>query len=411
MSSYREKNPPRCPVEPAAGWRPGFAGVAVMPVYDENELLPETLDSLHRALNDIAEPVAVLLAVNQPWNAPDAARKANERLLDRLRHGDKAFFGGLEVGRNLFFMALSESDFEQEKSGVGGARKAGMDAALAVIDGKVTESDGWLFSLDADAPVAENYFRRALDWGRSHPDWAGAIFHFEHRLPEAPELRGAVAAYELYLREYAAHCRKAGSHYGFWALGSAFMANVRHYERAGGMRRRTGGEDFYFLQALRKVGKIGVVPDTAVYPSGRPSERVPFGTGPAVRKLAAGAVQEFYHPDCFAELAGFYHGIASHDYAALSTGIDWIESDRVRRYLLTEADFAAVWPRMVRNTPKNAPALREALHCYADGFFILKFCHWLEATEPERFARVHETGDIASRLAAARRRDRALEFL
>ncbi len=408
MNSYRAKNPVFCPVEPVAAWRSGFAGVAVIPVYDENDFLPETLTALRRALAAADLPVAVLLTVNQPPDAPAAAREANRLLLTALRRGDSNWTGGLEPGRDLFFMPLSESDFELEKSGVGGARKAGMDAALAVIDGNLTDGDGWLFSLDADTLVAENYLGNALAWGRAHPDWAGAIFHFEHRSSDDPAECRAIEYYELYLREYAAHCRAAGSDYGFWALGSAFMVNARHYQRAGGMRRRTGGEDFYFLQALRKVGMIGVVPDALVYPSGRPSERVPFGTGPAVRKLAAGERMGFYHPGCFAELARLYRGAEATGYAGLSTGVDWIGGEWVRRYLLEELDFAPVWRRMVANTPKNAPALRAALQRYADGFFILKFCHWLEAVAPDAFARCPESGDIAAKLKTARLRDRAL---
>ena len=403
MASYRDRNPARFwPELRRSGRR--FAAAAVIPVHDEEDFLGETLHSLAAALRRTERPVAVFVVVNHPPGASRRAVEADLRVLAALRKSAPELCGGLVCGETLFPIALMENS-----GGVGSARKAGMDSALAVLD-ENAPGGGLIASLDADAPVSPDYWEKLFLWSDRHPDYAGAVCHFEHRFAGEAALRRAGALYELYLRDYARQCRECGSHYGFWTLGSAFAAHGRDYERAGGMRRRTGGEDFYFLQALRKVGRVGLVPDATVYPSGRPSERVPFGTGPAVRRLAGGDTERFgfQNPACFAELRGFYRGTEQADYETLAGGTGWNGGAWAARYLAEQCDFAAVWPKVVRNTPRRKEALLEALHRFADGLFILQFCHFLETAAPERFGRYFPAGDIAGELAGARAADREL---
>ena len=51
------------------------------------------------------------------------------------------------------------------------------------------------------------------------------------------------------------------------------------------MNRKQAGEDFYFLQKVIPLGGFFEINTTCIYPSPRPSNRVPFGTGPMVRNL------------------------------------------------------------------------------------------------------------------------------
>ena len=60
------------------------------------------------------------------------------------------------------------------------------------------------------------------------------------------------------------------------------------------MTRRKAGEDFYFLQTLTQLGKVGEINHTAVHPSARVSERVPFGTGPAMKHWMEGTADLNY---------------------------------------------------------------------------------------------------------------------
>lgn len=48
------------------------------------------------------------------------------------------------------------------------------------------------------------------------------------------------------------------------------------------MNRRRASEDFYFLQALMRGGRLTELGSTRVLPSPRVSQRVPFGTGRAI---------------------------------------------------------------------------------------------------------------------------------
>jgi hypothetical protein len=54
------------------------------------------------------------------------------------------------------------------------------------------------------------------------------------------------------------------------------------YRAVRGMTPKMSGEDFYFLQKLRKFGKMVFHNPEKVYPAARFSDRVYFGTGPAM---------------------------------------------------------------------------------------------------------------------------------
>jgi len=380
----------------------------VIPVYDENDSIYQTLASVKAALQRSPEPVKVLLVINEPANAPENARQNNRRLLESLKKNDGKYDGGLSVNDELLFIDLTDKDIPIKYRNVGNARKAGFDTALAQSDGKVTDKKRLFFSLDADTTVAPDYFAGAFEWIKSNPDAAGAVFHFEHRFAGSdPRLDLAAMKYEIYLRDYACKLRSCGSAYGFWTIGSAFMCNAADYMRCGGMRRNNAGEDFYFLQALRKTGSIGTVPGTTVYPAGRLSERVPFGTGPAIARQLTGIEQKLYHPAIFDLLQKFFQAAAAADAAELRGGIVQFAPAKLQEFFQT-VSFAGVWQKIVKNTPGRADALQRALHTYCDGFFVLKFAHYLEETHPDEFPRqvLPSAEKIPEMLQQMRKRDR-----
>jgi len=59
---------------------------------------------------------------------------------------------------------------------------------------------------------------------------------------------------------------------------------VHAYRAIGGITPKLSGEDFYFLQKLRKYGDIIVWNEEQTFPATRYSDRVFFGTGPALIK-------------------------------------------------------------------------------------------------------------------------------
>lgn len=394
MNKYLERAAAVYPCEPCCMQISGNTHFAVIPIYDENENIFHTLASIKNALQHSPELVKIILVVNEPPTAPEKARLANSQLLESLRKNDGKYDGELSVGGNLFFIDLTNKGLPEKFCNVGNARKTGFDSVIAQSDGKVTEKSTWLFSLDADTSVAPDYFQQALLWAKNHPAAGGAVFHFEHRFESGNEaLDLAAMRYEIYLRDYAYKLRSCGSRYGFWTIGSAFMCNMSDYMRCGGMRRCAAGEDFYFLQALNKVAPVGTVPGTTVYPAGRVSDRVPFGTGPAIAAELAGRKQELYNQNCFDLLKEFFSLAEKSQYSQLVQIAEFTAESLVGKYLKI-LDFAAIWQKIVRNTPKNHPALLNALHTYCDGFFILKFCHWLEENYPEEFSRIPLPDDL-----------------
>ena len=318
MSSYLERNPTPYQLEPVC---PEAVHYVLIPVFDENDFLPQTLSSLQSALRRSPEPAAVVLILNEPRNCSAAAYRHNRELLNSLQKNDGKYNGGLIIGKELFYINLLDKDIPDKFRTVGNARKIGFDAVIKANDGKVTAKNRWLFSLDADTLISEDYFAAAWEWIKANPAAAGAVFHFEHRCDgETPAVVQAAVRYEIFLRDYAWKLRSCGSAYGFWTIGSAFMCNALDYMRCGGMRRNAAGEDFYFLQALRKTGYVGVVPGGCVYPAGRLSERVPFGTGPAIASDLSGRGIKLYHPGGFELLAEFFGAVNQSSYEQL-TGI------------------------------------------------------------------------------------------
>ena len=405
FSCYIKRNPVSWPIEPDGIAASNARHFAVIPVFDENENIAASLASVKQSLQNSPEPIAVLLVVNEPPSASSSARNANAELLQSLRKNDGKYDGGLAVGKELFFIDLTDKEIPHKFRTVGNARKIGFDGILGASDGKVTKENSLFFSLDADTLVAGNYFSAALAYQKQNPAAAGAVYYFEHRLPEHDKaLSNAVMRYEIFLLDYAEKLFQSKSLFNFWTIGSAFFCTARDYVRCGGMRRHAAGEDFYFLQALRKVGAVGIIAQSCVYPAGRVSDRVPFGTGPAIARQLAGNGLELYNSGGFELLRDFFTRCGNALPEDLAGDITALAPAELKNFL-DEQNFAAIWQKILRNTPRQREKLLMALQTYCDGFFILKFCHYLETAYPDRYSRekMYPDSELTERLADLRR--------
>jgi len=150
--------------------------------------------------------------------------------------------------------------------------------------------------MDADAVVEKNYLMAIADhFEKEQSD--GCSIYFEHPLSDEtthsffpgesfnPEVYDAITQYELHLRYYLQSVRSTGFPHAFHTVGSSFAVKAEVYCMEGGMNRRQGGEDFYFIQKVAQRGNYSECNATCVIPSPRPSDRVPFGTGPVVSRL------------------------------------------------------------------------------------------------------------------------------
>jgi hypothetical protein len=118
----------------------------------------------------------------------------------------------------------------------------------------------------------------------------------------------AIINYELHQRYYLEAVRYTGYPYAYHTVGSAFAVRAAAYCRQGGMSKRQAGEDFYFIQKVAMQGNFSECHSTTVHPSARPSDRVPFGTGPAVARQLAEPDAPYltYAPELFRHLRTFY---------------------------------------------------------------------------------------------------------
>jgi hypothetical protein len=134
--------------------------------------------------------------------------------------------------------------------------------------------------------VSPNYLRRIDTVFAGNKSCFAATINFSHRINELddPKLKRGIQLYEDYLHYYKNALSFTGFPNAIYTIGSAFAVRADAYVKQGGMNRRKAGEDFYFLHKLTHLGKLYEIQDAFVYPSGRVSDRVPFGTGAALTK-------------------------------------------------------------------------------------------------------------------------------
>jgi hypothetical protein len=149
--------------------------------------------------------------------------------------------------------------------------------------------------LDADTLVEKNYFQAIAEDFRIHKEDVGATLRFSHPTEGFPERQKlGIRLYEQYLWYYKHALEYSGYPHALYTIGSAFAVKADAYMKRGGMTRRKAGEDFYFLQTLTQIGHVGEINATCVYPSARVSQRVPFGTGPFMKKWMDGSEDGYY---------------------------------------------------------------------------------------------------------------------
>ena len=339
-----------------------FSRAAVIPACDEAEELPRTLDSLEKALAEAPRPVAVIVVVNHPAGSSDTPSLETLQLL--------------EARKAPWLFALYAPGIA---GGVGAARKLGMDSFLAAQTAESVD-DALIWSLDADTRVEENYFSCVEAAFAAHTSATFCTLGFCHEPGATPELELAIREYEAYLRDYVENLRRAGSPYAFLSIGSAFAVRGAAYVRAGGMKVRNAGEDFYFLQECAKCGEFFELAEVLVHPSARLSGRNAFGTGPALKKIAGGEGLNRIPAAAFDDLKILLAAAKVPELLAAPEQLLAAVPEKVRSFLRS-ARFAENWSRILANTPATVGARSRAFHRWFDGLKTLRMLH---ALAPEK---------------------------
>ena len=277
--------------------------IIVIPAFDEPGII-FTLESLAKC-NAPPCNVEVIIIINAPSWAERAQIEQNNITLNDLSVWKQ---GGKDTFMNLLYHNAGVQD--NRHWGVGMARKMGMDEALSRF-GEIKKPDGIIASLDADCLVEKNYLEELYDKLYLRSENKACSIYFEH--PLAGELNEdiyeAIARYELHLRYYYQALKYAGFPWVYQTVGSAIAVKAGTYARAGGMNKRQGGEDFYFIQKLIPAGGYFYLNTTTVIPSPRISGRVPFGTGPVVGKMTPDIDYLTFNPSGFEYLKKLFDNV------------------------------------------------------------------------------------------------------
>ena len=254
-----------------------FIYVAV-PCMDEMEYLPEFIDCIK---GQNIQKFKLFICVNQPdhwWKKEDKIKicENNRRSLEYLN-------SITDINIEIIDKSSEGKGWTGKKHGVGWARKTIIDKII-----EEAKDEDIVISLDADTTFKEGYFESIVENFRNNGDAVAISVPYYHKLTGDAEKDRAILRYEIYMRYYAINLYRTGNPYGFTAIGSAIALPVKSYKAISGITPHKSGEDFYFLQKLRKYGKIITWNNEKVYPAARYSERVGFGTGPAMIKGRTG---------------------------------------------------------------------------------------------------------------------------
>jgi len=379
-----------------------YDALCVIPVYDE---AVSSLDDFCRY--ECAKRIALVLVFNCPLDSgvvdsspvenDSAAEQRTCAALNTLlsRYSFKTLSDGFFVAMANTHAAISRPDIYvidrtqderrlPEKQGVGLARKLGLDFALALSLVSLKQCHTiptWLHSCDADVVLPAGYF----DIPAPRSEQAVSLYPYRHNAKSGYET--AMALYDLTLAYYVDRLSYAGSPYSFHTIGSTIAVTPKAYAQVRGMPKRSGGEDFYFLNKLAKVGCVDSLHAPILDIEGRPSARVPFGTGPALSRIQQmeDPLKDYscYHPLIFERLKAVL-AVAQSCSASqvsmdtfmheLSTGLEAKEFNEVQS-VLQNLNIARFFNHLKKQT--HSATFWVLFSTWFDAFVTLKFIHGL----------------------------------
>lgn len=357
----------------AIPWPQSYRHILCIPAYAETPAFLQRLQTLcahHKAL--------VVVVINQPDEMSDCPANHElvqfitdrAQLLHSVEHLSLFDFGGahlLSVKRYQKSLALPK------KFGVGLARKIAADIGVQLISRGIISSR-WLHTTDADVTLPRDYFSCTESLSG-----AAAVYPFHHHGDLNP-ITAATLCYQQSLQHYVDGLRWAGSPYAFHTVGSCLAINSDCYCQARGFPKRAGGEDFYLLNKLAKLGPIMALAGTPLLIAARRSQRAPFGTGPAVEKiLALSNLDQFhtYDPEVFVELKEMLR-LLSKAWEFLGNESGWYQALSPAARQASESLGLDQLFLHLRKQARNRETAQRHIQHWFDGFRTLKFIHLLQ---------------------------------
>lgn len=368
-----------------------YSQCIVIPAYNES------YDFINRFLHTFSDTQDTLLIVviNQPNT--DHNIDKNKELLIKLCQTPS----GYQQEKNVFLIQ-NNSDvdlllidrFSQkipQQQGVGLARKIGVDIACRLFREGALHTQ-WIGTSDADAHLPKGYFS-ALENIKLSKQASAVIFPHRHSESADQAITKATLLYEKALAYYVEQLKQAGSPYAFQTLGSCIAVNLQFYCQARGFPKRSGGEDFYLLNKLAKLGTVLNLDEPQITIESRLSERVPFGTGPAVKKIVDMTNPEqnyhYYHPQVFDQLELLlqrFPDLFSHrkQHNQDDTFNHWLgDLSTPLQDALTALNIESLFAHLNKQAKTHAQSLNYC-HEWMDAFRTLKLIHYLRAYHPDQ---------------------------
>jgi hypothetical protein len=345
----------------------------VIPAYDEDLDFIARLDQTDGLL--IKNNALAIIIINQPdtqlsCEKNDALWRHIQQTMQPLWSQNNLHLMQSDTGDHLIIDRF-QSNRIPVKQGVGLARKIGSDVAAYLINKKICVSP-WIHSTDADAYLPSDYFCSSSEF---ESQYSAFIYGFHHHSNDS-NISKATQLYETSLRYYVSGLEWARSPYAFHTIGSLLAVHYNYYCQCRGFPKRSGGEDFYLLNKLSKLGFIGQT-NTTVFLEPRLSHRVPFGTGPAVEKIISQPkiIKLDYHPDVFNLLKEFIE-TAEH---IINSNQDFDQINQQTSEVILAALHSLGIKKLIahlKQTNTNEQKINH-FHDWFDAFRTLKFIHYL----------------------------------
>ena len=327
-----------------------------LPILNESENLPHLLDSLKKQAYQNFELIACINQPDEWWKLPDKIEQCtnNQKSIKILSQES-------QFPITIIDKSTKGNGWQGKQKGVGWARKLAMDKAETLA----LESD-LIVSVDADTEYPKDYFLSIVDIFSKNPKIVGLSNPYYHRLTQDKKANLAILRYEIYMRNYAINMLIINNPYHYTALGSAMATSVINYNRVGGISPKSSGEDFYFLQKLSKFGHLAHWNKTKVFPASRFSDRVNFGTGPAMIKGNAGDWSSYpiYHFKLFEKVKSTY--------ALFSLLFNDDMDTPMTTFLQNQLKKKEIW-KPLRKNYKTKEQFVKACSTLVDGLRILQF--------------------------------------
>ena len=327
-----------------------------IPLMKELDNVPILLDQL---INQSMRPAFISFCINQPesWRKlPDK----KEIILNNTK--TLIYLNKLSASFPIPIIVLDHSSpgngFHSNVGCVGLARKLCIDSFLSF-----TNNNDIIVNMDADTNYPDNYFENIFDIYSQLPLLSGVCAPYYHKIDNLPiDKARLMLRYEIFLHYYTLQLLLIQSPYAYMPIGSAMSFRVNAYKKAGGFKVKDAGEDFYTMQQIRKIGIISSWLDNTIYPAARISDRVVFGTGPAIGMNLENQIKKypFYPTYLFKKIESYYQILE------YSNSIDEIIKN------LKDIIPEKIILKIYKNHTQRDKFVH-AIHEYFDAFHILKF--------------------------------------